>query len=69
VSDSGSHNTSEDENVSSRTSIQSGDELEGALCKTYLKVKGQMLLRSTVLNVVVDNPDNATEVISAVIGN
>jgi hypothetical protein len=50
--------TDKDENFSSEASIPSVDELEGQWCKTDIETSDEPFLRSTELNVVVDNSDS-----------
>jgi hypothetical protein len=50
--------TNKDENFTSEASIASVDELEGPWCKTDIKMSDKPFLRSTELNVVVDNSDS-----------
>jgi hypothetical protein len=67
--DSESCSADKNASFSSETIICSDDELECVWHKIVIKVSGELFHGITGLNVITDNPDGVTEVISAVIGD
>jgi hypothetical protein len=59
----------EGERFSSKTSLSSGDELQGVPCETDMKVNDGPFLCTMGLYTVTDNTDSVTEVVTAAVSN
>jgi hypothetical protein len=50
---------------------ETGVHFDGGMCcvETYVKLSGKPFFRTMELNIIIDNPDIVTEMVSAVIGD